>query len=59
MQRKFSKLKEASLVSENMTANPVRNYKLLFFQKEFILIPLKFYVSQVMRGMPPKNNHLT
>ena len=54
MQRKFSKLKEASLVSENMTANPVRNYKLLFFQKEFILIPLKFYVSQVMRGMPPK-----
>lgn len=59
MQRKFSKLKEASLVSENMTANPVKNHKLLFFQKEFILIPLKFYVSQVMQGMPPKNNHLT
>lgn len=55
MQRKFSKLKEASLVSENVTTNPVRNYKLLFFQKEFILIFLKFYVSQVMQGaaMPP------
>ena len=56
MQRKFSKLKEASLVSENVTTNPVRNYKLLFFQKEFILILLKFYVSQVMQGaaMPPQ-----
>lgn len=28
MQRKYSKLKEVSLVSENMTTNPVRNYKL-------------------------------